>query len=49
MRNGEKVLLVKPLTYMNLSGQCVGPIVSFYKMDPKSDLLVLSDDIDLDF
>ena len=43
---GEKVLLVKPLTYMNLSGEAVREIVNFYKLDLK-DLLVIYDDFDL--
>jgi PTH1 family peptidyl-tRNA hydrolase len=41
------VLLVKPLTFMNLSGDAVKKIMDFYKLDPASQLLVLSDDIDL--
>ena len=44
--NGEKVLLVKPQTYMNLSGQCVTELVSFYKV-PMENVLVIYDDIDL--
>lgn len=44
--NGEKVLFVKPLTYMNLSGECVREIMSFYKADLK-DLIVIYDDYDL--
>ncbi len=43
---GEKLILVKPQTYMNLSGQAVQKIMSFYKMDI-SDLIVISDDKDL--
>jgi len=43
---GEKVLLVKPQTYMNLSGQSVGPLFKFYKLSPE-DLIVVQDDIDL--
>jgi PTH1 family peptidyl-tRNA hydrolase len=43
----EKVLLVKPMTYMNLSGECVGPLLHFYKLDPEEDLLVIYDDLDL--
>jgi len=42
----EKALLVKPLTYMNLSGQAVAPLVRFYKV-PLEDLLVVYDDMDL--
>ena len=43
---GEKVLLVKPQTYMNLSGQCVTELVSFYK-PPMENVMVVFDDIDL--
>ena len=42
----EKVILAKPLTYMNLSGESVRELVSFYKID-FSDLLVIYDDYDL--
>ena len=45
---GEKILLVKPLTFMNLSGNAVSKILNFYKI-PKENLLVISDDIDMDF
>ena len=41
------VFLVKPQTYMNLSGLAVKGLVQFYKLDPKADLLVISDDLDL--
>ncbi len=44
--NGEKVLLCKPLTYMNLSGEAVSEIVRFYKIDLK-DIIVIYDDFDL--
>lgn len=43
---GEKVLLVKPQTFMNLSGQSVMDIVGFYKVPPQN-LIVIYDDIDL--
>lgn len=43
---GEKVVLVKPQTYMNLSGQCVTELVSWYKIDMDR-LLIVYDDIDL--
>ncbi|HZK43888.1 MAG TPA: aminoacyl-tRNA hydrolase [Syntrophomonadaceae bacterium] len=43
----EKVLLVKPLTYMNLSGKTVQPLVHFYKLD-LDDLIVIYDDMDLE-
>ena len=42
---GEKVILVKPQTYMNLSGQAVQEFVSFYKVNME-DLLIIYDDID---
>jgi PTH1 family peptidyl-tRNA hydrolase len=42
----EKVLLVKPQTYMNQSGRTVGPLFKFYKCAPE-DLIVIHDDLDL--
>lgn len=42
----EKVLLVKPQTYMNESGQAVGPLMNFYKLEPE-DLIVVHDDMDI--
>ena len=42
----EKVLLLKPETYMNRSGQSVGAAVSFYKLDP-GDVVVFHDELDL--
>ena len=44
---GEKVLIAKPLTYMNLSGESVRELVCFYKID-LSDLLVIYDDYDIE-
>lgn len=44
---GEKVILVKPQTYMNLSGECVRPLMDYYKVDP-AHFIVIYDDIDLD-
>lgn len=44
---GVKVLLVKPQTYMNLSGESVIDVVNFYKLDPESEILVIYDDISL--
>lgn len=44
--NGEKVVLAKPLTYMNLSGESVRDLVSFYKI-PLENVLVMYDDYDL--
>lgn len=43
---GEKVLLVKPRTYMNASGECIGPLTRFHKVAP-GDLIVIHDDLDL--
>ena len=43
---GEKVLLVKPLTYMNLSGEAVGAIAKYYKVD-LDDIFIICDDLDL--
>ena len=45
--NGEQILFIKPLTYMNLSGLAVSKIVNFYKIDIK-DILIIQDDLDLD-
>ncbi|MBM7866393.1 aminoacyl-tRNA hydrolase [Heliobacterium gestii] len=44
--DGEKVLLLKPQTYMNLSGQAVAAMAVFYKLPPE-DILVIYDDMDL--
>ena len=44
---GMKVLLVKPLTYMNLSGQSVAEVMNFYKLDPEEDMIIAYDDISL--
>ena len=45
---GQKVLLVKPLTYMNLSGEAIIEFVRFFKIDPEDELLVIYDDISLE-
>ena len=42
-----KVILVRPLTYMNASGEAVSPLVRFYQVAP-DDILVVHDDLDLD-
>ena len=42
------VLLVKPQTYMNLSGESVRSLVEYYKVDPETELLIIFDDISLD-
>lgn len=41
------VLLVQPTTYMNRSGECIRKLVEFYKLNPREQVLVISDDIDL--
>ncbi len=44
---GQKVLLVKPQTFMNLSGESLGAILNFYKLEPETELLVIYDDVSL--
>ena len=44
---GQKCILAKPLTYMNLSGECVRELLNFFKFDETSELIVISDDISL--
>lgn len=44
---GEKVILAQPLTYMNLSGECVRELVDYYKVSPE-DIIVIFDDTSLD-
>lgn len=48
MIGGEKVILAKPQTYMNLSGESVRELVDYYKIDWEEELIVISDDISLD-
>lgn len=45
--DAEDIILLKPLTYMNLSGEAVIAVMNFYKIEPK-DILVIYDDIALD-
>jgi PTH1 family peptidyl-tRNA hydrolase len=45
-RSDEPVILVKPLTFMNLSGQAVGELARYFKIDP-ADVLVIVDDVQL--
>ena len=45
--NGQKVILAKPQTYMNLSGESIHELVDYFKVDPKEELLVIYDDISL--
>ena len=44
---GQKVLLAAPMTYMNKSGDSIWRLVDYYKVDPASELIVISDDIAL--
>lgn len=46
INNGEKTILLKPQTYMNLSGEAVRAFVDFFKIDVK-DILIISDDLDM--
>ena len=47
--DGEKVIFLKPQTFMNLSGNSVIEIVKFYKLNSKEDIIVVYDDMDLPF
>jgi peptidyl-tRNA hydrolase, PTH1 family len=47
--NEEVYFLLKPQTYMNLSGQAIVPCLQYYKGDARKDLIVISDDIDMEF
>lgn len=46
--DGQKVILAKPQTYMNLSGESVREIIDYYKVDEEQELIVIADDISLD-
>lgn len=46
--NNEKIILAKPLTFMNNSGEAVSKIVNFYKITPQ-ELVVIHDDLDIEF
>ena len=45
---GEKVILMKPLSFMNLSGGPVREMVNYFKIDPETEMIVIYDDIDLE-
>ncbi|MEI3186729.1 MAG: aminoacyl-tRNA hydrolase [Lachnospiraceae bacterium] len=47
MIEGEKVILVKPQTYMNLSGESIREVMDYYKLDPSEELIVIYDDISI--
>lgn len=44
---GEKVVLAKPMTYMNLSGESIRELVNYYKIDEENELIVIYDDISI--
>lgn len=45
---GEKVILAKPVTFMNLSGESVRQLIDYYKVDEEGNLIVIYDDISLE-
>ena len=45
---GEKVIFMKPLSFMNLSGGPVQEMAAYFKIDPESELIIIQDDIDLE-
>lgn len=45
---GQKCILAKPQTFMNLSGESVRELIDYYKVDEETELIVISDDISLD-
>ena len=45
---GQKCILAKPQTFMNLSGESIRELVDYYKVDETAELIVISDDISLD-
>ena len=48
MIEGQKVLLMKPQTYMNLSGESIKSAAEYYKIDTEEELLVIYDDVSLE-
>lgn len=44
---GQKVVLAKPQTYMNLSGESIRELADYYKVDPETEIIIISDDISL--
>ncbi len=45
---GERVVLMKPLSFMNLSGGPVRDMLNYFKLDPETEMIIIYDDIDLD-
>ncbi|MCR5266542.1 MAG: aminoacyl-tRNA hydrolase [Cyanobacteria bacterium RUI128] len=46
-KDGEEYMLVKPTTYMNLSGEAMRAVIDYYKIDPK-DMIIVYDDLSID-
>ena len=46
--NGQKVILAKPQTFMNLSGESLRELIDYYKIDEECELIVIYDDISMD-
>ena len=46
--NNEKIFFVKPMTYMNLSGECIGAIANFYKINPE-EILIIHDEMNIPY
>jgi len=46
--DNQKIILLKPLSYMNLSGEVISKFIKFYKIDI-DDILIISDDLDMNF
>ncbi len=46
--NGQKVILAKPQTYMNNSGESIRELADYYKADPETEIIIIYDDITLD-
>lgn len=46
-KDGEEYMIVKPTTYMNLSGEAMRAVIDYYKIDPK-DMIIVYDDLSLD-
>lgn len=46
--NGQKVILVKPQTFMNLSGESVRAVIDYYKIEEQEELIVIYDDISME-
>lgn len=46
-QNGEKAVLIKPQTYMNLSGNSLRKWIDYYKVDPTEEMVIIYDDLDM--